>query len=29
MQDHLLDYLNENTNHLKAYFLPWQWENTK
>jgi len=28
MQDHLLDYLNENTNHLKSYFLPWQWDTT-
>uniref|UniRef100_A0A7S1WTM7 CFAP61 dimerisation domain-containing protein n=1 Tax=Alexandrium catenella TaxID=2925 RepID=A0A7S1WTM7_ALECA len=26
MQDHLLDYLRENTNHLKAYFLPEGWE---
>jgi len=26
MQDHLLDYLRENTNHLKTYFLPEHWE---
>jgi len=26
MQDHLLDYLRENTNHLKAYFLPENWD---
>lgn len=25
IQDHLLDYLQENTNHLKTYFLSWQW----
>lgn len=25
MQDHLLEYLRENTNHLKTYFLPGQW----
>jgi len=25
MQDHLLDYLRENTNHLKTYFLPENW----
>jgi len=29
MQEHLLDYLAENTNHLKTYFLPWMWENSK
>merc|ERR1712194_345874 len=22
MQDHLLEYLRENTNHLKTYYLP-------
>eukprot|EP00931_Biecheleriopsis_adriatica_P091341 TRINITY_DN65224_c0_g1_i1.p1 TRINITY_DN65224_c0_g1~~TRINITY_DN65224_c0_g1_i1.p1 ORF type:complete len:1519 (+),score=374.86 TRINITY_DN65224_c0_g1_i1:69-4625(+) len=26
MQDHLLEYLQENQNHLKTYFLPWQWD---
>lgn len=26
MQDHLLEYLRENTNHLKTYFLPENWE---
>jgi len=26
MQDHLLEYLRENTNHLKSYFLPENWE---
>jgi hypothetical protein len=25
MQDHLLEYLRENTNHLKGYFLPENW----
>lgn len=25
IQDHLLEYLQENTNHLKTYFLSWQW----
>jgi len=25
MQDHLLEYLRENTNHLKTYFLPENW----
>jgi hypothetical protein len=25
MQDHLLDYLRQNTNHLKTYFLPENW----
>lgn len=25
IQDHLLDYLRENTNHLRAYFLPENW----
>lgn len=25
MQDHVLDYLRENTNHLKTYFLPENW----
>merc|ERR1719253_911799 len=29
MQDHLLEYLRENTNHLKAYFLPENWEPQK
>mmetsp|Transcript_23333 Transcript_23333/g.59574 ORF Transcript_23333/g.59574 Transcript_23333/m.59574 type:complete len:1536 (-) Transcript_23333:72-4679(-) len=29
MQDHLLDYLRENTNHLKTYFLPENWEPQK
>uniref|UniRef100_A0A7S0B3V8 CFAP61 dimerisation domain-containing protein n=1 Tax=Pyrodinium bahamense TaxID=73915 RepID=A0A7S0B3V8_9DINO len=26
MQDRLLQYLRKNTNHLKAYFLPENWE---
>jgi hypothetical protein len=26
MQDHLLEYLRENTNHLKTYFLPENWD---
>jgi len=26
VQDHLLEYLRENTNHLKTYFLPENWE---
>jgi len=26
MQDHLLEYLRENTNHLKTYFLPENWK---
>jgi len=26
MQDHLLAYLRENTNHLKTYFLPENWD---
>eukprot|EP00927_Polykrikos_kofoidii_P026521 TRINITY_DN23591_c0_g1_i1.p1 TRINITY_DN23591_c0_g1~~TRINITY_DN23591_c0_g1_i1.p1 ORF type:complete len:1577 (+),score=347.68 TRINITY_DN23591_c0_g1_i1:82-4731(+) len=26
MQDHLLKYLRENTNHLKTYFLPENWD---
>lgn len=26
IQDHLLEYLQENTNHLKTYFLAWQWD---
>jgi hypothetical protein len=25
IQDHLLDYLRQNTNHLKTYFLPENW----
>jgi len=25
IQDHLIDYLRENTNHLKSYFLPENW----
>jgi hypothetical protein len=25
IQDHLIDYLRENTNHLRAYFLPENW----
>lgn len=29
MQDHLLDYLRENTNHLKTYFLPEFWDHQK
>lgn len=29
MQEHLLDYLAENTNHLKTYYLPWMWEGQK
>merc|ERR1712083_901553 len=26
MQNHLLEYLRENTNHLKTYFLPENWK---
>lgn len=26
IQDHLLEYLRENTNHLKTYFLPENWD---
>eukprot|EP00929_Paragymnodinium_shiwhaense_P013279 TRINITY_DN121142_c0_g1_i1.p1 TRINITY_DN121142_c0_g1~~TRINITY_DN121142_c0_g1_i1.p1 ORF type:complete len:1535 (-),score=494.46 TRINITY_DN121142_c0_g1_i1:571-5175(-) len=26
IQDHLLAYLSENTNHLKTYFLPDNWD---
>jgi hypothetical protein len=26
MQDHLLEYLRDNTNHLKTYFLPENWD---
>jgi len=29
MQDHLLEYLRENTNHLKTYFLPENWDSHK
>jgi hypothetical protein len=25
IQDHLLDYLRQNTNHLKTYYLPENW----
>mmetsp|Transcript_34298 Transcript_34298/g.80184 ORF Transcript_34298/g.80184 Transcript_34298/m.80184 type:complete len:1541 (+) Transcript_34298:74-4696(+) len=28
MQDHLIEYLRENTNHLKSYFLPENWVRT-
>ncbi|CAJ1434756.1 unnamed protein product [Effrenium voratum] len=28
IQDHLLEYLQENTNHLKTYFQAWQWEDS-
>jgi len=26
MQDHLLEYLRENSNHLKTYYLPENWD---
>lgn len=29
IQDHLLEYLRENTNHLKSYFLPENWEQSR
>jgi len=29
VQDHMLEYLRENTNHLKTYYLPEYWDNIK